>query len=349
MVPSIVPSSSMSCYDEWAFGEVYGDHCYAVDIGICTESFSTGCTMLSAQYHYYNEYASNAGSTQETYAYVSISVAYGCEGTHSNDVPKNSCSIKVGGVECNACSHDGATVTMVDCSNIPSGYMEGTFASAPQTISLTEGGGSFEIIGTDEMCSHPSVSTTGDTGSDESTVPSIVPSIIPSIVPSISAPFAPSVAPSADEAAAVTTVIVPSELRFKFKKNKGVDLDEPSLAFLMTQTLDYFHVVLLDHDILGPILLDVTLDEIIVDYAYDDAYDDDIESPGELVVSCHVNIVLENFETGVGVTSRMVVRALARSNWNQYMKDYVYDGSGSTGLDYLHKVTYRGVGSVMVR
>ena len=289
-----------------------------MDIGICTD-FDGACTQITAQYDYYNVYSNSAGSSRESYAYVTVNAYRNCGDTGLD----TGCSISVFGTDCNSCAFDGATVTMEDCSNVPKDTYEGSFAPTPQSIKLTEGGGHFEIIGSENMCSHPSVAAITDRSANflygEATA---------------------TVADRKKKKQSDNAVAIPSELHFEFESGAGASLDPMALSHLVTQTIQFFSQSLLKDPEFQSTLQDITVEDIAADYNAS-------ATPDNLLVSFVMKLDMDS-----AVRNRVVVEKLATADFNEYFRDYVHvrnSPHSSTNefmvLNGIRKVTFRGVGS----
>jgi len=165
--------------------------------------FDGACAQMMAQCDCHNVHIDSVEDSREICACATVNAHRICGDIGSDD----GCAIRFG-TTCNSCAFDGTT--MEDCSNTAEDAQEGSFAPARQSIELTEGGGHFEISGSENMCSHSSAADIANSSAN------------------FLSGEAAATAVNIDNA-----ITIPSKLHFEFESGAGAGVDTMALAHLV--------------------------------------------------------------------------------------------------------------------
>ncbi|CAB9498263.1 expressed unknown protein [Seminavis robusta] len=282
-VPTPTPMpSTLTCYDVFSNGAVSEGKCHATDIYYCIESWEDGCTATTAYYDYYNQ----AGAEKTSYHYISVFSATGCDPVANPGQPSNDCSIDSFDASvhtCNSCVSSGDTITMTDCSNVADTFDP----SADQVISFAQDE-FFDVIQTDAMCSHSSVTSSSDAGSYASYG-------------------------TEDEASDVTLPLEVT-LHFTFFEGHGENPDDQSIQLLVVNTINFFTTILLADDAFKDELKDIVM--LSIDPVYSSA------SPDEFTITVTADIVVRGTQAS-NASTEAAATALGNANMTSYLRHYV--------------------------
>lgn len=233
---------------------------------------------------------------------MEVEATYGCDSTVNSEQPKDGCSIGVEGEACLECVNNGDSIFMAECANLGSIFQPSSY----QTISLSEGGGFFDVSETDAMCNHPSVTmSAGKSG--------------------------PLKSGGSNAADAINTLKVSLTLTFDFVAGKGVEPDVLASNLLVANTIDFFRTALMDDSTFENILASITMEDIRESYSVD-----------QLVVTTTIRL---RIDSASWAKNQQAADAIANADLYKYLHNYVRHNKlgNRDALFYIHKVHLKAV------